>query len=344
VSQVTTIGLDIAKNVFHAHGADERGAMVFSRKLSRAKLLDFFASQPACVVAIEACSGAHHWARELRAMGHDARLIPPSYVKPFVKRSKSDALDAEAICEAAQRPGMRYVAVKSEEQQAAGLVFRTRDLMVRQRTQLVNAIRGHLAEYGWVAPRGKAHMAMLADFLEEEAMTETLPQAAQPMFRLMIEHLTELDKRIAELDREITRRTKEDEDARRLMTIPGIGPIAATAILALAPPIETFRKSRDFAAWLGLTPRQHSTGGKQRLGSISRMGERTIRRLLIIGGSSMVRQATRFGAPAGSWLERMLARKPRMLVSVTLANKMARMVWALLTKHENYRAPAALAA
>jgi transposase len=344
VSQVTTIGLDIAKNVFHAHGADERGAMVFSRKLTRAKLLDFFASQPACVVALEACSGAHHWARELRAMGHEARLIPPSYVKPFVKRNKSDALDAEAICEAAQRPGMRYVAVKSEEQQAAGLVFRTRDLMVRQRTQLVNAIRGHLAEYGWVAPRGKAHMAMLADFLEEEAMTATLPQAAQPMFKLMIEHLTELEKRIAELDREITRRTKEDEDARRLMTIPGVGPIAATAILALAPPIETFRKSRDFAAWLGLTPRQHSTGGKQRLGSISRMGERTIRRLLIIGGSSMVRQATRFGAPAGSWLERMLARKPRMLVSVALANKMARMVWALLTRHEDYRAPAALAA
>lgn len=344
MSQVTTIGLDIAKNVFHAHGADERGTMVFSRKLSRAKLLDFFASQPACVVALEACSGAHHWARELRALGHDARLIPPSYVKPFVKRSKSDALDAEAICEAAQRPGMRYVAVKSEEQQAAGLVFRTRDLMVRQRTQLVNAIRGHLAEYGWVAPRGKAHMAMLADFLEEEAMTETLPQAAQPMFKLMIQHLTEIEKHIAELDREITRRTKEDEDARRLMTIPGIGPIAATAILALAPPIETFRKSRDFAAWLGLTPRQHSTGGKQRLGSISRMGERTIRRLLIIGGSSMVRQATRFGAPAGSWLERMLARKPRMLVSVALANKMARMVWALLTRREDYRAPAALTA
>lgn len=248
-------------------------------------------------------------------------MIPPSYVKPFVKRNKNDAIDAEAICEAAQRPSMRFVAVKSEEQQAAGLVFRTRDLMVRQRTQMINAIRGHLAEYGWVAPRGAAHMAMLADLLEEEAMTATLPQAARPMFKLMIEHLTELEKRIAELDREITRRTKEDEEARRLMTIPGVGPIAATAILALAPPIETFRKSRDFAAWLGLTPRQHSTGGKQRLGSISRMGERTIRRLLIIGGSSMVRQATRFGAPEGSWLERMLTRKPRMLVSVALASR-----------------------
>ena len=344
MSQVITIGLDIAKNVFHAHGADERGAMVFSRKLSRGKLLDFFAKQTPCLVALEACGGAHHWARELQTIGHDVRLIPPAYVKPFVKRNKNDANDAEAICEAAQRPGMRFVAVKSEEQQAAGLVFRTRDLAVRQRTQLINAIRGHLAEYGWVAPRGTAHMAMLADLLEDEDMASTLPEAALPMFRLMVDMLAELDKRISMLDREVERRAKEDEAARRLMTIPGIGPIAATAIIALAPPIETFSKGRDFAAWLGLVPRQHSTGGKQRLGSISKMGERTIRRLLIIGGSSMVRRACSFGAPAGSWLERMLARKPRMLVSVALANKMARMVWALLTKKEDYRAPAAVAA
>lgn len=344
MSQVITIGLDIAKNVFHAHGADERGAMVFSRKLTRSKLLEFFAGQPACLVALEACSGAHHWARQLQTMGHEVRLIPPAYVKPFVKRNKNDAIDAEAIAEAAQRPGMRFVAVKSEEQQAAGLVFRTRDLAVRQRTQLINAIRGHLAEYGWVAPTGRAHMAMLADLLEEEEMIATLPEAAQPMFKLMVGMLADLNKQISVLDREIGRRAKEDEAARRLMTIPGIGPVAATAILALAPPAETFRKGRDFAAWLGLAPRQHSTGGKQRLGSISKMGERTIRRLLIIGGSSVVRQASRYGAPAGSWLERMLARKPRMLVSVALANKMARMVWALLTRNEDYRAPTAVAA
>ena len=230
------------------------------------------------------------------------RLIPPAYVKPFVKRNKNDAIDAEAICEAAQRPGMRFVAVKSEEQQAAGLVFRTRDLVVRQRTQLINAIRGHLAEYGWVAPRGTAHMTMLADLLEDEAMTSTLPEAARPMFKLMVDLLGELDKQIAVLDREIARRAKEDDAARRLMTIPGIGPIAATAIIALAPPIETFRKGRDFAAWLGLTPRQHSTGGKQRLGSISKMGERTIRRLLIIGGSSMVRRPVATAhQPAHGW-------------------------------------------
>lgn len=344
MSQASIIGLDIAKHVFHAHGADERGAVVFSRKLTRSKLLDFFASHPACVVVLEACGGAHHWARQLQTLGHDVRLIPPAYVKPFVKRNKNDAIDAEAIAEAAQRPGMRFVAVKTEEQQAAGLVFRTRDLAVRQRTQLINAIRGHLAEYGWVAPRGTAHMAMLADLLDDEEMASTLPQAARPMFKLMVELLDQLDKQIHVLDREIARRAKEDEAARRLMSIPGIGPIAATAILALAPPIETFRKGRDFAAWLGLAPRQHSTGGKQRLGSISKMGERTIRRLLIIGGSSMVRRACRFGAPAGSWLERMLARKPRMLVSVALANKMARMAWALLTKKEVYRAPAAVLA
>ena len=343
MSEVTTIGLDIAKSVFHAHGADERGVMLFSRRLTRGKLLEFFAGQPRCTVALEACGGAHHWARQLQAMGYTVRLIPPAYVKPFVKRHKNDAIDAEAICEAAQRPGMRFVAVKTETQQAAGLVFRTRDLAVRQRTQLTNAIRGHLAEYGWVAPRGKASMTMLADLLEDE-MASSLPEAALPMFKLMIDLLAELDERIATLDREIARRAKEDVAARRLMTIPGIGPIAATAIVALAPPVETFRKSRDFAAWLGLAPRQHSTGGKQRLGSISKMGERTIRRLLIIGGSSMVRQACRRGAPAGSWLEGMLARKPRMLVSVALANKMARMVWALLTKNEDYRAPAAVAA
>ena len=258
------------------------------------------------------------------------RLIPPAYVKRFVKRNKNDAIDAEAICEAAQRPGMRFVAVKTEQQQAAGLVFRTRDLAVRQRTQLIDAIRGHLAEYGWVAPRGTAHMTMLADLRDDEEMASTLPEAARPMFKLMVGLLTEFDKQIAVLDREIARRAKEDETVRRLITIPGIGPIAATAIIALAPPIETFRKGRDFAARLGLAPRQHSTGGKQRLGNISNMGERTIRRLLIIGGSSMVRQACRFGAPAGSWLQRTLARKPRMLVSVALANKMARMVWRCL--------------
>ncbi|ASY57871.1 MULTISPECIES: IS110 family transposase [Sinorhizobium] len=342
--EVTTIGLDIAKYVFHAHGADERGHALFSKKLSRGKVLDFFAAQPACTVALEACGGAHHWGRELMDMGHTVRLIPPAYVKPFVKRNKNDAVDAEAICEAAQRPNMRFVAVKSEEQQAAALVFRTRDLLVRQRTQLINAIRGHLTEYGWVAPKGPSYVAMLADLLEEEEMASSLPPAALAMIRLMLDLLPELDGRIAELDREIARRAREDAVSRRLMTIPGVGPITATAIAALAPPAETFAKGRDFAAWLGLAPLQKSTGGKQKLGAISKMGERTLRRLLIIGSMAVIKQAARRGAPKGSWLEQMLARKPRMLVAVALANKMARIVWALLMKQESYKAPAAVTA
>ncbi len=343
MSEVTTIGLDIAKTVFHAHGADERGRGVFSKRLTRAKLLAFFAAQPRCIVALEACGGAHHWARELRALGHEVRLIPPAYVKPFVKRHKNDAVDAEAICEAAQRPSMRFVAVKSEEQQASALVFRTRDLLVRQRTQLINAIRGHLTEYGWVAPKGPAYVSMLGDLLEDE-MGASLPPAALSMFRVMLDLLADLDERIAALDKEIAQRAREEETARRLMTIPGIGPITATALMALAPAAETFARGRDFAAWVGLTPTQHSTGGKQKLGATSKMGERTLRRLLIIGASAVILQATRRGTAKGSWLEQMLARKPRMLVTVALANKMARIVWALLAKGGTYRAPTAVAA
>ena len=343
MSEVTTIGLDIAKNVFHAYGADASGRALFSRKISRTKLLEFFSRQPRCLVALEACGGAHHWARELTLLGHEVKLIPPAYVKPFVKRNKNDAVDAEAICEAAQRPTMRFVAIKSEAQQASALVFRTRDLLVRQRTQLINAIRGHLTEYGWVAPKGPSHIAVLGDLLDGE-MGSSLPDVARPMFRTMLDLLDQLNAKIGELDKEITRRAREDTIARRLMTIPGVGPITATAIAALAPPAETFGKGRDFAAWLGLVPRQLSSGGKQRLGSISKMGERTLRRLLIIGASAVVLQASKRGAPAGSWLEQMMARKPRMLVTVALANKTARIVWALLIKQEEYKAPVAAAA
>jgi transposase len=311
---------------------------MFSKRISRGKLLDFFAAQPSCKVALEACGGAHHWARQLTQLGHEVRLIPPAYVKPFVKRQKNDAIDAEAICEAAQRPSMRFVAVKSEEQQAAGLLFRTRDLLVRQRTQLINAIRGHLTEYGWIAPKGPSHVARLAELIDEEEMASSLPESLA-MFRLMLDLLAGLNGKIADLDKEIVRGAREDEVSRRLMTIPGIGPISATAIAALAPPAETFAKGRDFAAWLGLTPLQRSTGGKQKLGATSKMGERTLRRLLIIGSSAVVQQASKRGAPKGSWLEQMLTRKPRMLVTIALANKMARIVWALLVKQENYRAP-----
>ncbi|WP_085026452.1 IS110 family transposase [Ensifer aridi] len=341
MTEVSTIGLDIAKRVFQAHGADASGAAVFSKKLTRVKLLGFFASQPRCVVAIEACGGAHYWGREIGRLGHTVRLIPPAYVKPFVKRHKNDAADAEAICEAAQRPSMRFVAVKEEEQQASAIVFRARDLLVRQRTQIINALRGHLMEYGWVVPQGPSHMAVLIEGIE--ASSCPLPESARTALKVLTDSLRVLDEQIAGLDGEIARRSREDAVARRLMTIPGIGPITATAIVALAPPAGMFRKGRDFAAWLGLAPLQKSTGGKQKLGAISKMGERTLRRLLIIGASAVVLQAGRRGAPKGSWLAQMMARKPRMLVTVALANKMARIVLALLTTGGIYRAPTAAA-
>jgi len=341
VSEVTTIGLDLAKQVFHVHGADAWGVAMFSRRLTRAKLLGFFATQPRCLVAMEACGGAHHWGRELERLGHEVRLIAPAYVKPFVKRQKNDARDAEAICEAARRPGMRFVAVKEEAQQASAAVFRARDLLVRQRTQLINALRGLVAEYGWVAPQGRTRAAALIADIEDPGCK--LPQAARDVFLVMIDQVRGLDARIEHFDREIAKRAKEDGDARRLVTIPSVGPVIATAMLALAPPAQTFRCGRDFAAWLGLTPRQRSTGGKERLGAITKAGERTLRRLLIIGASAVVRQASKRGAPQGSWLAKMLARKPRMLVTVALANKTARIIWALLAKGGVYKAPAVTA-
>jgi transposase len=339
MGEVTTIGLDLAKQVFHVHGADSSGAALFSRKLTRSKLLGFFAAQPRCLVSMEACGGAHHWGRELERLGHEVRLIPPAYVKPFVKRQKNDARDAEAICEAAQRPGMRFVAVKDEAQQAGAALFRARDLMVRQRTQLINALRGLLAEHGWVAPQGRFRMSRLMADIEDPGCA--LPEAARDVFLVMIEAIRSLDTRIEGFDRAIAARAKQDEDARRLVTIPSVGPVIATAMLALAPPAASFRSGRDFAAWLGLTPRQRSTGGKERLGSITKAGERTLRRLLIIGASAVVRQASRQGAPEGTWLAKMLARKPRMLVTVALANKTARIIWALLARGGTYKAPAA---
>ena len=338
MADVTTIGLDIAKASFQAHGADASGAVVFRKTLSRGRLLAFFADQPRCIVAMEACAGAHHWGRELMKQGHTVRLIPPAYVKPFVKRQKNDAADAEAICEAVQRPTMRFVPVKSTEQQASGVVFRARDLLVRQRTQILNAIRGHLAEYGRVAPKGICYVGRLIAEIDDPA--SELPSAARTSLQSLVAMLPALDEQIARLDREIARRAKEDPTARRLMTVPGIGPITAAALVALAPEPHAFRCGRDFSAWLGLTPVQRSTGGKQKLGQITKAGERTLRRLLVIGASAVIKQALIRGAPPGSWLAQMLARKPRMLVAVALANKMGRIVWALLAKGGIYQAPA----
>ena len=339
MTEVSTIGLELAKNVFQAHGADAAGAPVFRKKLRRDKVLAFFAAQPPCLVAMEACLGAHHWGREISNLGLTVKLIAPAYVKPFVKRQKNDA--ADAICEAAQRPTMRFVAVKSEAKQASAVIFRTRDVLVGQRTQLINAIRGHLAEYGLIAPQGPAHIERLIAQIEDPA--SDIPPAARASLAVLVCAFRHLQEQTAALDAEIATRAKADDTARRLMSVPGIGPLIATAIEALAPPVETFRSGRDFAAWVGLTPVQRSTGGKERLGRTSRMGERTLRRLLIIAASAVVRWAKRKGVPADSWLGQMLARKPPMLVIVAVANKNARIAWALLTKGGIYRAPAVTA-
>lgn len=342
MSEITTVGLDLAKNVFQLHGADAVGKAVLRRKLRRGQVLEFFAKLPPCLVAMEACAGAHFWGRELTRLGHDVRLIPPTYVKPFVKRQKNDAADAEAICEAIQRPSMRTVPIKSEETQAAASVFRVRELLIRQRTQSINALRGHLAEYGHVVPQGATNARRLVALVE--GGDTGLPAVARASLVALTVMLAQLEQQIASLDAEIARRARENPVARRLMTIPGIGPLIATAFATLAPPPELFAKGRDFAAWLGLTPRQHSTGGKQRLGSTTKMGERSLRRLLIIGANSVIiKRHCHASARPGTWLAGMLERKPAMLVRVALANKMARIIWALMKNEETYRAPAVAA-
>jgi len=342
MEQVTIVGLDLAKRVFQVHGATADGGIAIRKKLSRGQVLAFFADLPPCVVAMEACATAHYWAREIGALGHIVRLVPPAYVKPFVKRQKNDAADAEAIAEAASRPTMRFVEPKSPQQQARAMVFRTRELFVRQRTQTINALRAHLAEHGLIAPQGMSNLANIRRLIDEAA-AEVEPLVVETA-HTYLEQIDDLSSRILKLEATLKQEAARTDASSRMMTMPGVGPITAMAIEAFAPSLSVFRRSRDFAAWLGLVPRQHSTGGKQILGRTSKMGQRDIRRLLIIGAMSVIRWATRKGTTPGSWLHSILQRKPRKVAAIALANKMARTLWAMETRKEDYRDPSLTAA
>ena len=331
MEQPTTIGIDLAKTVFQVHGVDAAGAAVVKRKLRRGQVLEVFARLDPCLVGMEACAGAHYWARELTALGHEVRIMPPSHVKPYVKRGKTDAADAEAICEAVTRPTMRFVPVKSAERQAALLDHKTRDFLVRQRTQLVNTIRAHLSEFGIVVAKGIHNVDRLL------AATTELPAAARPAVDLLADQLRDTQEKIDEVTDRIEAAQRTDPLARRLATIPGVGAISASAIAATTPEVDNFRSARDYAAWLGLTPQPHSSGGKERLGRISKAGNRYLRRLLYLGAMAWI-SARRCRRPGDDWLWRMLERKPVKVVAVALANRMARVVWALIRTGESYRA------
>jgi transposase len=336
--QITTIGLDLAKHVFQVHGCDAAGNFGVKRRLRRNQVLEFFAGLAPCLVGIEACGTAHHWARELRALGHDVRLMPAHYVKAYVKRGKNDAADAAAICEAVSRPSMRFVPIKTREQQAVLTMHRTRDLLMRQRTQLINAVRGHLAEFGIVEPQGVWHLGRVLRHLEVD---DEVIEPARRVIGLLASQLNDLEGRIKEVDKQIALWHKASPTSQRLATIPGIGPVIASAIAATVPDAGVFRSGREFAAWLGLVPRQRSTGGKQRLGRITRDGDRYIRRLLIMGAQAVLQSSK--AARANPWIQNLLARCPRLKVAVALANKTARIAWAVMTKGEIYRQAAASA-
>lgn len=338
----TMIGVDLAKNVFQVHGALMSGQVQFRKKLTRLQFQRFMAGREPCVVVMEACGGSHYWAREMARLGHEVKLIAPRYVKPFLKRHKNDAVDAEAIVEAAQRPGMRFVEVKTEDQQARAILFRTREQLVRQRTDLINALRAHLYEYGYIVPQGIGHQGRLKEILDEPK--SELPELVREVGRTLLEQIAGKNDAILSMDRKMRHLAAQSDNARRLQTIPGVGPVTALAVEAFAPSLQAFRCGRDFAAWLGLVPKQYSSGGKQRLGRMSKAGQRDIRRLLIIGAMSRLNWLGRKSIAEGSWLDRLARRKPRMLVAVALANKMARTIWAMVTKQQDYRDPARAAA
>jgi transposase len=325
----------LAKSVFQAHGVDEAGATVLTKRLHRKQVLPFFSKLSPCLIGMEACGSAHYWARTLAAMGHEVRLLPPSYVKAYVKRGKSDALDAEAICEAVQRPTMRFVPVKTVEQQSILMAHRARALLVRQRTMLANALRAHLAELGLVANPGIANLATLArQALSDEA---ALPSCARTTLEAVVRQIMTLSEEITTLDRKLLAWHADSEASRRLVGIPGVGIVTATAIAATVADAGQFRSGRQFAAWLGLTPQQHSTGGRTQLGGISKQGDRYLRRLLVVGATAVIRHTKDKSTPMANWIRKLLAKNPFRIVSVALANKLARIAWVILTLKEAYR-------
>ena len=334
--QITTIGLDLAKHIFQVHGIDANEGVVEKRRLRRGQVLSYFAKLAPCRVGMEACATAHFWARELRRLGHDVLLIPPQYVKAYLKRGKNDAADAAAICEAVTRPSMRFVPIKNEEQQAVLVMHRSRDLLVRQRTQLINALCGHLSEFGLIEAQGPSHVRRLLESMQADS---TVPQLARDTLALLASTLDAVSVQIDAIEAKIAAWHKVNPTSQRLARIPGIGPLIASAITATVTDPAAFRGGREFAAWLGLTPRQKSTGGKQRLGRISRKGDQYLRRLLIIGAQTVLLRSK--AARANPWIQGLLARCARLKVAVALANKTARIAWAVMMREESYQPVAA---
>jgi transposase len=340
MGEVTTIGLDLAKHVFQVHGVDAEGATVVRKQLRRAQVLAFFSRLPPCLVGLEACATAHYWGRELRALGHEVRLMPAQYVKAYIKRNKHDAADAEAICEAVGRPTMRFVPVKTADQQAAVLLHRGRERLVRQRTGLVNALRGHLAEFGVIAPQGLRNVGKLIAIVRDEGDAR-LPDLARQVLQVLANQIEQIETAVTVLERQLLAWHKTDPVSQRLASIPGIGPIIATAIATTVADPKVFRSGREFAAWLGLVPRQNSTGGKTRLGGITKRGNRYLRRLLINGASANLLRSK--ATKADPWVIGIRRRRPPLVVAVALANKTARIAWAVMLRQREYQ-PRAVAA